>query len=108
MTGDAASPAGRGLQAERTALSWSRAALLITANALLTLRSGWESGTVSLSAVAALLFAAAAAAVLYGGLRKRQLLAGSTPKAPQASAMAILAGVTLLGCVAGVSSLLVA
>lgn len=106
MTSNAAS--GRGLQAERTALSWSRAALLLTANALLTLRSGWESGAVSFTAVAVLLFIAAAAAVTYGGLRKRQLLGGGAPKAPSVTAMAVLAAVTFLACVAGTWSALVA
>jgi hypothetical protein len=94
----------RGLQAERTALSWSRAALLLIVNALLMLRSGWDSGAVSFTVVAVLLFLAAAATVGYGGLRRRQLLGGDGPVAPSAVATAVLAGVTFVGCAAGVAS----
>lgn len=98
---------GHGLQAERTALSWSRVALLLTVNALLTLRTGWESGSVTHSAVAALLFAAAAAAFGYGGIRKWQLLNAETPSAPPVSAMAVMATMAFVACVAGIASILV-
>lgn len=98
---------GNGLQAERTALSWTRAALLLTANALLALRTGWENESTALTVVAVLLFVAAAAAVGYGGLRKRQLLNADTPFAPPSFAMAALATVTLLACIAGILSVLV-
>jgi hypothetical protein len=98
----------RGLQSERTALSWSRVSLLLTVNALLALRTGWESASIAYAVVAALLFAAAASAVGYGGLRKRQLLNADTPPAPPVSAIAVMAAIAFVACLAGTVSVLVA
>lgn len=97
----------RGMQAERTALSWTRAGLLLTINALLALRTGWESGSIAYTVVAATLFVAAAAVVGYGGLRKRQLLNASPASAPPNTAMAAIAMVTLFACLSGTISTLI-
>jgi hypothetical protein len=99
---------GRGLQSERTALSWSRVSLLFTVNALLALRTGWENGSIMYVAMAAALFASAAATVGYGGVRKRQLLNADQPSAPPVSAITVMATITFVACVAGIISVLVA
>jgi uncharacterized membrane protein YidH (DUF202 family) len=99
-----------GLQGERTALSWNRTALVIVVNALLALRSGWVSGQPLLSVAGVVLVAAAIAAVVYGNRRGRAL-AGHThdiPPAAPATAIALTAAVTLIACVAGIASVLVA
>jgi hypothetical protein len=100
-------PKGRGLQAERTALSWSRAALLLTVNAIIMARAGWVYESLFYGIVAVALFVAALAAVLYGGLRKRRLLADASPVAASASVIAVMTAVTFLACAVGVYSILV-
>ncbi|MFF1877795.1 DUF202 domain-containing protein [Leifsonia sp. NPDC058230] len=99
-----------GLQGERTALSWTRTALVIVVNALLSLRTGWVSGQPVLIAVGVILVLAAIAAMIYGTHRGRAL-AGQTKAVPPAAptiAIALTAAITLLACAAGVASVLVA
>ncbi len=101
-------PRARGLQAERTALAWNRTGLAVLVNALLALRTGWASGEASLTLVAIALLVAAAAAILYGALRRRHLMSGHRPIAPPALAIAAAAIITLIACGAGIASILVA
>ena len=99
-----------GLQGERTALSWTRTALVIVVNALLSLRTGWVSGQPALTAVGGILVLAAIAAMVYG-TRRGRALAGHTEDVPPAvptTAIALTAAVTLLACGAGAASVLVA
>ncbi|GAA1438775.1 DUF202 domain-containing protein [Leifsonia poae] len=99
-----------GLQGERTALSWSRTALVIVVNALLSLRSGFVSDQPALIVVGVILIGAAIAAVIYGNHRGRAL-SGHTrhlPTAAPALALALAAATTLLACAAGIASVLVA
>ncbi|QKW20237.1 DUF202 domain-containing protein [Kitasatospora sp. NA04385] len=64
--------AGRdpGLQPERTLLAWSRTALVLAADALLVLRTGYVRGRPGLTALGGVL-AAAAAGTYAHGLRRR-------------------------------------
>lgn len=96
------------MQPERTALAWSRVALLLTVNALIAARTGLESGRLLYTVVAVVLFIIAAAAFAYGAIRRQQLLGPDQPAAPAAVAMATLAIVTTLACIAGVLSALLA
>jgi uncharacterized membrane protein YidH (DUF202 family) len=99
-----------GLQGERTALSWTRTALVITVNALLALRSGLVSGEPALTVVAVVLLVAAIGTVLYGNLRGRALAGHDGHHVPPAAptlAITALAAVTLIACAAGVASVLV-
>ena len=99
-----------GLQGERTALSWTRTALVIAVNALLALRSGLISGEAALTLVGVVLLVAAIGAVLYGNIRRRALAGHGghqVPPAAPALALALLAAVTLIACAAGVASVLV-
>ncbi len=110
--GGSGEAAGRdaGLQGERTALSWTRTALVITVNALLALRSGFVTGDAALTIVGVVLVVAAIGAVLYGYARGRALAGHSGHHVPPAApvlAISILAGVTLIACAAGVASVLV-
>jgi hypothetical protein len=93
------------LQAERTALSWSRTGWTVLANALLALRSGWVNREVPITLLAFALLLASAAAVLYGAWRRRQLLGGEAVIAPPAFAIAAATVVTLIACVTAVASM---
>jgi uncharacterized membrane protein YidH (DUF202 family) len=99
-----------GLQGERTALSWTRTALVITVNALLAIRSGLVSGELALTIVGIVLILAAIGAVLYGSVRGRALAGHSghhVPPAAPALAITLLGAVTLIACASGVASVLV-
>lgn len=96
-----------GLQAERTALAWTRTGLAVVVNALLALRSGWTSGRLALIVVACALLAAAGSAIFYGAWRQRHLSTGLGMTAPPAIAIAVAAVVTLVACAAGLGSMLV-
>ncbi|MGT2434212.1 DUF202 domain-containing protein (plasmid) [Cupriavidus basilensis] len=72
---DAPSP-GRdmGLQAQRTALSWNRTGVVLLANALLALRSGWTNREALVTALALVLLIAASAVMAYGAWRRLRML----------------------------------
>jgi uncharacterized membrane protein YidH (DUF202 family) len=93
-----------GLQAERTALAWSRTGLAVFVNALLALRSGWVNGETSITVLGLVLLIAAAAAVLCGGWRRKHLSSGRQPIAPPVIVIAGAAGVTWLACAAAIAS----
>lgn len=96
-----------GLQAERTALAWSRTALAILANGLLALRAGWVSQQASITALALALLLAAAATVAYGVWRRRELLNSARPVAPRAPVMCAAASIALATCMIGLAAILV-
>jgi uncharacterized membrane protein YidH (DUF202 family) len=100
-TGDA------GLQPERTALSWTRTALALAVNALLSIRAGLVAGEPWLVAVGVLLFAASGAAVVIGTLRRRQLSGARLVITPPAGALVGVAAATLLASAGGVASVIV-
>jgi uncharacterized membrane protein YidH (DUF202 family) len=100
-------PRDPGLQAERTALAWSRTALAIAVNAVLVLRSGLVAGQPALAAAGVVLFAISAAAAAYGVIRRRELIAESGPVMPSAWPLLAVATTVVLAAVAGVGSLLV-
>ncbi|WP_150782915.1 DUF202 domain-containing protein [Pseudomonas fluorescens] len=102
---EGAGPRDPGLQAERTALSWSRTGWAVLANALLALRSGWANQQVPITLLACALLVASGAVVLYGARRRRQLLSGQAVIAPSAFAIAAMTVVTLTACVTGVASI---
>ncbi|MGI9822388.1 DUF202 domain-containing protein [Agromyces sp. Marseille-Q5079] len=100
-------PRDPGLQAERTALAWTRTALAIAVNAVLVLRSGLVSDQPALAAAGVVLFAISAAAAAYGVVRKRELGAAQGPVMPSAWPLLAVAATVVLAAVAGVGSLLV-
>jgi uncharacterized membrane protein YidH (DUF202 family) len=99
-----APPRDPGLQAERTALAWSRTALAVFVNALLALRTGWANDETSITVLGLALLMAAAGAALCGGWRRRHLLSGRQSIAPPAIVITGAAGVTLLACAAAIAS----
>ncbi len=80
--------------------------MAVVANGLLILRAGWTSGEASLTFAAFALLLAAGAAILYGAWRRRHLLNGRGTTAPPAIAIAVAAIVTLIGCAAGIASVI--
>lgn len=89
-----------GLQAERTALSWNRTGLAVLANALLALREGWHGQHGPISVLACVMLTAAAAAVIYGAWRRRQLSNGEAPLAVSAHVIATASIISLMACAA--------
>ena len=77
-----------GLQPERTALAWTRTALAVAVNALLSIRAGFVSGEPWLVAVGVLLFAASGAVAAIGTVRRRQLSGERLVITPPAGALA--------------------
>lgn len=102
-------PRDPGLQGERTSLSWTRTALALAVNALLALRTGWDSGQLALTVVGVILMLAAGAAVAYGNYRGRAL-AGHTAHTPPAApsvAIAVTTAATFVAAGAGIASVLI-
>ena len=96
-----------GLQPERTALAWTRTALAIAVNALLSLRAGLIEGEPMLVAVGILLFAASGAVVAVGTVRRRQLAGELLVIAAPRGALLGVAAATLVASAGGVGSVLV-
>jgi uncharacterized membrane protein YidH (DUF202 family) len=99
-------PRDPGLQAERTALAWSRTGLAVFVNALLALRSGWVNDETSITILGLALLTAAGAAALCGAWRRKHLLSGRDGIAPPAIVIGAAAGVTWLACAAAIASVL--
>ena len=96
-----------GLQPERTALAWTRTALAVAVNALLSIRAGFVSGEPWLVAVGVLLFAASGAAVAIGTVRRRQLSGEQMVITPPTGALLGVAAATFVASVGGVASVFV-
>lgn len=104
---NAPSPAqDAGLQAQRTALSWSRTGLAIFANALLALRSGWINREVPITTLALALLIAAGAVMAYGAWRRKHMLSGAESIAASALPVAAVGIIALVACFTGMASLL--
>ena len=95
-----------GLQAERTALAWSRTALAILGNGLLALRYGWMSGRVPIM-VLALALLLGAAIVHVEGLRRRHELLDAPQLTAPAGSINMVAAIALAACATGLASMLV-
>ncbi|PSL84761.1 hypothetical protein C7T35_10390 [Variovorax sp. WS11] len=98
-------PRDAGLQAERTALAWSRTGLAIWVNALVALRAGWANGRAPITALAFALLIAAGVAIAYGVRRRRRLLDGRSPCPPSALATAMVAILTMVACATAIASI---
>jgi len=96
-----------GLQSERTALAWTRTALAIAVNALLSIRAGFVAGEPWLVAVGVLLFAASGAVVAIGTVRRRQLSGDGLVITPPAGALLAVAAATLVASAGGVASVFI-
>lgn len=94
-----------GLQPERTALSWTRTALVVAVNALLALRTGLLHGEPWLVAAGIVLVTAAAAVASVGAVRRRQLEAGAY--APHPLLILAVAAATVAAAAAGIASVLI-
>ena len=98
-------PRDPGVQPERTALAWSRTGLALLANAMLVLRAGWTTESVSVVTLGVLLLAACGAAFACGAWRRHRLVSGVVPLAPPALVIQAAAIVMLLASVSGVASI---
>lgn len=95
-----------GLQPERTALAWTRTALAIAVNAVLSTRAGLVAGTPWLVAVGVLLLAASAAVVVIGTVRRRQLSGERLVITPPRGVLMGVAAATLAASAGGLASVL--
>ena len=101
-------PAGDpGLQPERTSLAWSRTALALAVNALLSMRAGFVAGEPWLVVVGAVLFATSGAAVAIGTVRRRQLRGDRLVITPPRGALIGVAVATVVASLGGVASVFV-
>ena len=89
-------------------MAWSRTGLAVLVNALLTLRSGWVTGEVSITFLGVALVLSAAVVAVCGNRRGRHLAShGGLVSAP-GSIVAGVAAVALLACAAALASISVA
>jgi uncharacterized membrane protein YidH (DUF202 family) len=105
---EAKAPRDPGLQAERTALAWSRTGLAVFVNALLALRSGWLSSQAPITVLGITLLIASAAAALFGAWRRRHLMSRDGVTALPPLAIGATAIVALVACAAAIASILIA
>jgi uncharacterized membrane protein YidH (DUF202 family) len=92
------SPYDPGLQAERTALAWSRTAFAFLVNALLWLRAGLADDDSMLLLFGVVLLALAAGFHACGRRRGKALTTGSRPVAADSALMRALALGAALAC----------
>jgi uncharacterized membrane protein YidH (DUF202 family) len=102
---DHQAPRDPGLQAERTALAWSRTAAALLMNAFLVLRSGLAGQRSSLVAVGFALLLAAGLVYVFGAWRRQELLADQGAAAPGARLIGSCAASALAACAAGLASI---
>jgi len=98
-------PRDPGLQAQRSALAWTRTGLSVLVNALLVLRGAAHGESRPLLLLGTGLLFAAAVIVAFGMQRCRHLQA-IVPKAPGAGMMLTAVGVTWLACAGAVATVL--
>lgn len=91
-----------GLQPQRTALAWSRTALALFVNALLALKSGFEHDDKLVLLMGLALLLAAAAGMVCGTWRKRELARLRGLGAPPRWIMLTTLGITWLAAITGV------
>lgn len=93
-----ARPAGSdaGLQAERTALAWTRTGMAFLVNAVLIARAGIQRGFEITSVLGAFLVLSAVAIVLVAKSRKQCPLSRTTASPAQLLALAVLGAITCL------------
>lgn len=91
-------PYDSGLQAERTALAWSRTAIAFLVNAMLWLRAGLADDDSALLLFGLALLALSAGFHACGRTRARALMTGARPVPAHAALMRALALCAALAC----------
>jgi uncharacterized membrane protein YidH (DUF202 family) len=94
-----------GLQAQRTALAWTRTGLSVLLNAVVVLRSGVQADEPFILGLGFMLLVAAAVAVGCGGWRARRLTIDVTHSAPPTIVVAGIVGVAFVACIGGLASI---
>jgi len=94
-----------GLQAERTALAWTRTSLTMAVNAVLVTRAGILERSAALTVAGVVLTAFSISFVVLARARRRQLVAAA-PRVASATSMLFASGCTvcaaLFGCWASI------
>jgi uncharacterized membrane protein YidH (DUF202 family) len=93
-------PRDAGLQAERTALAWSRTALAVLINALLAIRAG-SAGNQVVVVLGAILLVAAFHVGACGIQRRRRLC---EPEDPRAVSPAVMLGIVVIAWIAAIAA----
>ena len=102
-----AAPPDKGLQAERTALSWSRTSLAVVANALLVVRAGWVNERPGFALLGFVMLICSAATFVYGHKRRRDLTCHPVPSGPSFVAVTLISGLTLSACATAFAAILI-
>lgn len=97
-------PGDPGMQAERTALAWGRTSMTVIVNALLALRAGIVGERWPITALGIALLVSAAAVMLFGAVRRRQLLSDRRPSSPSPVMMRGTVVFALIACVTAIAS----
>ncbi len=95
-----------GLQPERTALAWTRTAVVLLLDSLLMLRIGVHDGSVAVIAISLSLFAACLFTFGFAKFRESKLTRGIHPLVPPAFVMRFVAFVTVLASLTAFFALL--
>lgn len=96
----------QGLQAERTALAWSRTAFAVLVNALLALRIAWVQDQFGFMLLGGMLMVCTVVTLLVGSNRRRRLAAGAASLSPPPRSLFVIAA--LIALAGGVALLSVA
>lgn len=97
--------ADQGLQAERTALAWTRTAAAVGVNALLSLRSGIAQDRPWVMRLGTVLLLVALALIAYSVLRRRHLRGSHLPVAISVPMVACTALSALVACLVGAAGI---
>ncbi len=91
----------RGLQAERTALAWTRTSAVLLVNALLILKTGISESSYELISMSFILLISSVAMFQFSKVRQIKLMAGIHPLTAPALVILMVAVTAVTACIFG-------